>query len=100
MGEVAASMHRQEVIQDVETDTIALMNNVPVIFEPINRAMLVGYWVSEDSEIMDDEAKARKGWDKWQKKKIHFKSQYIETYDQQRLLLSGLALLVTYLEQQ
>lgn len=63
-------------------ETVVLMNNLPVMFEPINNAMLVGKWHD------------------WEKKKMHITSQYIEDYDQQRLLLGGLAAFVTYLEQQ
>jgi hypothetical protein len=62
-------------------DTVVLINDLPVMFEPINNAMLVGQW--ED----------------WEKKKMNIRSQFIEDRDQQRLLLGGLAAFVTYLEQ-
>jgi hypothetical protein len=39
-------------------------------------------------------------WEDWERKKMNIRSQFIETRDQQRMLLGGLAALVTYLEQQ
>lgn len=65
-----------------EEDTVVLINDVPVMFEPIHNAMLVGEW------------------DDWEKKKMNIRSRFIENRDQQRLLLGGLAAFVTYLEQQ
>jgi hypothetical protein len=65
-----------------EKETVVLINNLPVIFEPIGHAALVGKW------------------DDWEKRKMTLMSQYVEDYDQQRLLLGGLAAFVTYLEQQ
>lgn len=65
-----------------EKETVVLINHLPVVFEPINNAMLVGKW------------------DDWEKRKMIITSHYIEDYDQQRLLLGGLAAFVTYLEQQ
>ena len=86
--------------EEIRDETSVLMNNLPVIIEPIGHAVLVGSWVNEDASLMDDETEVKRRWDVWQKQKIHIKSLHIETYDQQRLLLSGLAILVTYLEQQ
>jgi hypothetical protein len=100
MGRIALGVMSWATTQDVIDDTVVLMNNLPVLFEPIDHAMLVGSWVNEDAELTDDEAEVKKHWDEWQKKKIHIRSQFIESYDQQRVLLSGLAQLVTYLEQQ
>ncbi|MET0979894.1 MAG: hypothetical protein ABWX90_01405 [Candidatus Saccharimonadales bacterium] len=65
-----------------EKETVVLINNLPVVFEPINNAMLVGKW------------------DDWEKRKMTITSQCIIDYDQQRLLLGGLAAFLTYLEQQ
>jgi hypothetical protein len=80
IGGLAVAMFGSEVEPE---DTTVLINNVPVIIEPLNNAMLVGKW--------DDE---------WEKRKLIIKSACIEDHDQQRLLLGGLAAFVTYLEQQ
>lgn len=64
-----------------KNEAIALINHLPVIFEPLNNAMLVGEW--ED----------------WERRKMHIRSEFIENRNQQRLLLGGLAAFVTYLEQ-
>lgn len=79
IGGLAVAMFGSEVEPE---DTTVLINNVPVIIEPLNNAMLVGKW--------DDD---------WEKRKMIIRSQCIEDHDQQRLLLGGLAALVTYLEQ-
>ena len=62
-------------------ESVALINNLPVMFEPINNAMLVGQW--ED----------------WTCKKMNIRSQFIQSRVQQRLLLGGFVSFVTYLEQ-
>lgn len=100
MGRFALSAEERAIKRVATDDSTVLINNVPVIFEPLNQALLVGYWVDEEALFTDDEVKAREAWDGWQKKKMHIKSLYIESYDQQRLLLSGLATFVSYLEQQ
>lgn len=82
MGQVAMSLFGDEYDDFCKKENVSLINSLPVIFEPINNAMLVGEW--ED----------------WEKKKMHIRSQFITDYDQQRLLLGGLAAFVTYLEQQ
>ena len=83
MGQTAALLVQDELIDShSEKGSIALINNLPVIFEPMNHAMLVGKW--------DDE---------WEKRKMNIRSQFIETREQQRMLLGGLAAMVTYLEQ-
>jgi hypothetical protein len=82
MGQVAISLFGADYDDFCKKETISLINNLPVLFEPINNAMLVGEW--ED----------------WEKKKMHIRSQFITDYDQQCLLLGGLAAFVTYLEQQ
>ncbi len=82
MGRVATSLFGDKYDDYCKRESIVLINNLPVIFEPVNSAMLVGRW--ED----------------WEKQKMHINSQHIDDYNQQRLLLSGLAAFVTYLEQQ
>jgi hypothetical protein len=62
-------------------ETVVLINNLPVIFEPANNAMLVGRWGDQG------------------KNKMNIRSEFIEDRNQQRLLLGGLAAFVTYLEQ-
>lgn len=108
MGHVAVGVMGDVTPQAIADVTAVLMNDVPVIFEPINHAMLVGSWVDENTKLtddeskeklIDDEAKEKERRAKLEKKKLHIKSQFIESYDQQRTLLAGLALLVTYLEQ-
>jgi hypothetical protein len=80
IGKTAGQLYGHNTIH--QRETVVLINNLPVMFEPTNNAMLVGQW--ED----------------WERKKMNIRSQFIETRDQQRMLLGGLAALVTYLEQQ
>lgn len=82
IGRFALELFDDQASEACEKETVVLINNLPVIFEPINNAMLVGKW------------------DDWEKRKMTISSQCIEDYDQQRLLLGGLAAFVTYLEQQ
>jgi hypothetical protein len=82
IGRSAIEIFGHSAKEVCEKETVVLINNLPVVFEPINNAMLVGRW------------------DDWEKRKMTITSQYIEDYDQQRLLLGGLAAFVTYLEQQ
>lgn len=81
IGKTASSLYDRDLISACENEPIVLINNLPVVFEPVNHAMLVGEW--ED----------------WEKKKMNIRSQFIESREQQRLLLGGLAAFVTYLEQ-
>lgn len=82
IGKTARLLYGAHALPEPVSEPIVLINNLPVIFEPMNHAMLVGEW--ED----------------WEKKKMNIRSQFIENRDQQRLLLGGLAAFVTYLEQQ
>ncbi len=82
IGRAVIEVYGDSAEEVSENDTSVLINNLPVIFEPINNAMLVG------------------NWDDWEKRKMTITSQYIEDYDQQRLLLGALAAFLTYLEQQ
>lgn len=82
IGRFALEIFGQSASDVCENETTVLINHLPVLFEPINNAMLVGKWVD------------------WEKRKMIITSQCIEDYDQQRLLLGGLAAFVTYLEQQ
>lgn len=99
IGEAAIRMLGKQATQGLVQDTVVLLSDLPVAFEPINNAMAVGYWVNENARLTDDEELLKKEWDRWQKKKIHIKSQFIESYDQQRLLLCWLAAFVTRLEE-
>jgi hypothetical protein len=81
IGKTARALAKSNPTFFYEKDAVVLINDLPVMFEPINNAMLVGQW--ED----------------WEKKKMNIRSQFIEDRDQQRLLLGGLAAFVTYLEQ-
>jgi hypothetical protein len=81
VGEMAVSLFETGESDSPVREPVALINHSPVIFEPINNAMLVGQW--ED----------------WERKKMNIRSQFIESREQQRLLLGGLAAFVTYLEQ-
>lgn len=83
MGRTATTLvHSALLDSEHGKGSIALINNLPVLFEPTNHAMLVGKW--------DDDL---------EKKKMNIQSQFIETREQQRILLGGLAAMVTYLEQ-
>lgn len=82
IGQVATSLYGKDRNVFCKKQNVSLINNLPVIFEPVNNAMLFGEW------------------ENWEKKKMHIHSQFITDYDQQRLLLGGLAAFVTYLEQQ
>ncbi len=83
MSEVAKLLVREDPSLIIARDSVALINNVPVIFEPSNHGLLVGRW--DDDQTKD---------------KLTIQSDFIENRTQQRMLLGGLAALVTYLEQQ
>jgi hypothetical protein len=81
IGHTAMTLFGVERTAHCKKETVVLINNLPVIFEPINNAMLVGRW--DDRE----------------KRKMQISSTDITDRNQQRLLLGGLAAFVTYLEQ-
>jgi hypothetical protein len=81
IGQTASRLMRMDSGFRYEKETVVLINHLPVIFEPVNNAMLVGQWQD------------------WERKKMSIRSEHIEDRNQQRLLLGGLAAFVTYLEQ-
>lgn len=82
MGRTADLLMKNGHSLSIKNDAVVMINNLPVLFEPTNNAMLVGRW--ED----------------WDKKRMMLRSRHIENRAQQCLLLGGLASFVTYLEQQ
>jgi hypothetical protein len=81
MAATASRLPLIEDTQDNKREAVVLINNLPVIFEPINNALLVGVWAD------------------WERRKMNIRSEFIQDHNQQRLLLGGLAAFVTYLEQ-
>jgi hypothetical protein len=81
MGRMAKRLLLVDNMVERNNESVALINHLPVMFEPINHAMLVGQW--ED----------------WTCKKMNIRSLFIQSRVQQRLLLGGFVSFVTYLEQ-